>query len=296
MVGVEIAENILFIEGENKGRYPCSNSILIDDEIKALIDTGMGTDLAMQIDKEKKIDWIINSHGHEDHIACNHLFKNARIGSHKFDAPVIKSVRKLTELYPSSPELTKESMGLFLEQFGLKDSSVSLEFEDEYVFDFGQLKLRVIHTPGHSRGHCCFSIPSEKMVFLSDIDLSSFGPWYGCLDCDIDQFTDSIKRVRGLKFKTAITSHKGIIRGKEIIEEELSRYLNRIFEREKKLLEFLNKERSMDEIVSKAIVYGRFPEPKAMFELFEKTMMEKHLERLIKKNLVVRVNRKFIKI
>ena len=286
MVGVEIAENILFIEGENKGRYPYSNSMLIDDEIKALIDTGMGINLAMRMEKEKKIDLVINSHGHEDHIACNHVFKNAKISSHKLDAPVVKSVKKLTELYPSSPKVTKESMDLFLEQFGLRDSRVDLEFEDGHILDLGRLKIEVIHTPGHSIGHCCFSIPSEKMIFLADIDLSSFGPWYGSLDCDIDQFIGSIKRVRDLKFETAVTSHKGVIRGKEIIKEELNRYLNRIFEREKKLLEFLKEERSMNEITSKAIIYGHFPEPKAMFELFERAMMEKHLERLIERNLV----------
>jgi glyoxylase-like metal-dependent hydrolase (beta-lactamase superfamily II) len=296
MIGIEIAENILFIEGENKGRYPRSNSMLIDSDVRVLIDTGMGTNLATTIEKERKIDLVINSHGHEDHIACNHVFKNARISSHKLDASLIKSVRKLAELYPTSVEFQRKSMDLLLEQFGLRDSAVDLEFEEGYIFDLGKLKLKVIHTPGHSLGHCCFSIPSEKLIFLADIDLSFFGPWYGCLNCDIDQFIDSIKRVRALKFETAITSHKGIIRGEEIIEEELSRYLNRIFEREKELLRFLNKERSIDEIVSKAIIYGHFPEPKAIFKLFERTMIEKHLERLIKRNLVKHMRKRFKKI
>lgn len=293
MIGVEIVENIIFIEGKNKGRYPYSNSILIGDDVKVLIDTGMGPDLAIKIENERKIDWVINSHGHEDHTVCNYLFKNARISSHKFDAPVIRSVRKLVELYPSSTELPKEPMDLFLEQFGLRNSRVDLEFEDGYVFDLGRLKLNVIHTPGHSLGHCCFSIPSEKIVFLADIDLSSFGPWYGCLDSDIDQFTESIKIIRDLKFEVAITSHKAIIRGQEIIEEKLNLYLHKIFEREEKLLELLDKERSIDEIVDKAIIYEHFPEPKAMFKLLEKTMMEKHLERLIRKNLVEHTEKGF---
>jgi len=291
---VQITEKIFFIEGEDKGRYPYSNSMLIDDDVKALIDTGMGRSLAMEVAKEKKIDLVINSHGHEDHVASNYLFKDAKICSHKFDAPTIRSVRKLKELYGSSePEATKFIDSLIEEHFKLGDSRVDLEFEDDYVFDLGSTKLEVIHTPGHSSGHCCFSIPSERLVFLADVDLSTFGPWYGCLDCDIDQFIESIERVRNLQFEVAVTSHKGIIHGHKALEEKLTVYLTKISEREEKLLDFLSEKRSIDEIVDKAIIYGRFPEPKAVFKLFERTMMEKHLERLIREKVVAQSDKGF---
>jgi len=284
---VQITEKILFIEGEEKGRYPYSNSILIDDDVKALIDTGMGRNLAMGIAKEKKIDLIINSHGHEDHVANNHLFKDAKICSHKLDAPIIRSVRKLKKLYDASESEATKFIDLLLEEhFKLRDARIDLEFEDGHVFDLGSKKLKVIHTPGHSSGHCCFSVPKEKLVFLADVDLSSFGPWYGCLDCDIDQFIESIKRVRSLQFEVAVTSHKGVIRGRKTLEERLTDYMNKIFVREENLLDFLSEERSIEEIVDKAIIYGRFPQPKAVFRLFEKTMIEKHLERLVRKNFV----------
>ena len=91
----------------------------------------------------------------------------------------------------------------------------------------------------------------------------------------------------------AVTSHKGIVRGRKILEEKLSDYLNVIFERENKLLEFLTEERNIDEIVNRAIIYRRFAEPKAVFRLFERTMIEKHLERLVEKNLVARTGKGF---
>lgn len=291
---VKITERILFIEADDTGRYPYSNSILIDDDTRVLIDTGMGRDSAMEIAKDKKVDLVINSHGHEDHVACNNLFKDAKICSHKFDAPIIRSVDKLKELYGSAEPEAKRFIDLLLEeQFRLRNSRVDLEFEDGYVFDLGATKLEVIHTPGHSRGHCCFSVPSERLVFLADIDLSSFGPWYGCLDSDIDQFVGSIERVRNLQFEVAVTSHKGIVPGRKMLQEKLSDYLNRIFERENKLLEFLTEERSIDEIINKAIIYRRFTEPKAVFRLFERTMIEKHLERLVERNLVTHTSKGF---
>jgi glyoxylase-like metal-dependent hydrolase (beta-lactamase superfamily II) len=254
----------------------------------------MGTDLAMEIAKDKKVDLVINSHGHEDHVACNHLFKDAKICSHMFDAPIIRSVDKLKELYGSAEPETKRFIDSLLdEHFKLKDSRVDLEFEDGHVFDLGATQLEVIHTPGHSRGHCCFSIPAERLVFLADIDLSSFGPWYGCLDSDIGQFIDSIERVRRLQFDVAVTSHKGIVHGRKVLDEKLSDYVNRISEREERLLEFLTEEHSMDEIVNKAIIYGRFVEPKAVFRLFERTMIEKHLGRLIERDLVAHMSKGF---
>ena len=56
---VEIANKLFFIPGENDGRYPFSNSLFIDDEIKVLIDTGIGPKLAAELAKEKKIDLMV---------------------------------------------------------------------------------------------------------------------------------------------------------------------------------------------------------------------------------------------
>jgi len=292
---VEIANKIFFIPGEKDGRYPFSNSLFIDGESKVLIDTGIGPKLAAELAKEKKIDMVLISHGHEDHTAGNYLFKDAKICCHKLDAPAVRSVEKLKELYglPPGTELEK-SLDLYLRDFfGLKDSRVDLEFKNGHVFDLGSIKLNVIHTPGHSAGHCCFSVPSERLVFLADIDLSTFGPWYGCIDSDVDQSIKSIENIKGLDFEIAISSHKPITYGRETIREKLDAYLNKIFEREKKLIDFLSEERTIQEIVPRAFIYKEFPEPKVIYEHFEKIMIEKHLERLVRINLVTRTNRGF---
>lgn len=288
---VQIGERIFFIEGENKGRYPYSNSVFIDDDVKALIDTGIGRDLVTNIARRKKVDYIIYSHGHEDHIAGNYIFKDATVCSHKLDAPAVRSVENLAQLYAPKGTNAERLANLFLrEQFQLRDSKVDLEFQEGHVFHQGSIELEVIHTPGHSRGHCCFSFSREKLVFLGDIDVSSFGPWYGGLDSDIDQFIESIRKITVLKFEVAVSSHKGIIYGCKTIEKKLNDYLSRIFEREDKILEFLGKERRLDEIVNRAIIYGYFPEPKDMFRLCEKIMIEKHLQRLIKEGLIERTD------
>lgn len=145
----------------------------------------------------------------------------------------------------------------------------------------GNHSVHVIHTPGHSAGHCSFYFPDIGIVYLGDIDLSSFGPFYGYLDSHIDLFIKSIDRVKKLDFNLAVTSHKEVFRDRSEVLEKLDRYRDKIFEREDKLLEFLKQDRTLEEIVAEAIIYGTFPEPKAMYELMEKTMIAKHLERLI---------------
>jgi hypothetical protein len=72
-------------------------------------------------------------------------------------------------------------------------------------------------------------------------------------------------------------------------------YLNVIFDRENRLLEFLNEPRTMEEIVEAWIIYGREREPKAFFELGERGLMKKHLERLMRLGKVVQEKGKYIK-
>ena len=72
-------------------------------------------------------------------------------------------------------------------------------------------------------------------------------------------------------------------------------YLDIINKREEKLLELLNKPRTMDEIVEACIVYGRPREPKAFYEFGERATMKKHLERLIKLGRVFQEEDRYLK-
>jgi glyoxylase-like metal-dependent hydrolase (beta-lactamase superfamily II) len=87
---MENYKDIRIIEGPNSGRYPYSNSLIIGKS--CLIDTGAGNVL-----KSIRVDWVLNSHWHEDHIALNKIGK--KVAAHYLDADAIESYEEFKRRY-----------------------------------------------------------------------------------------------------------------------------------------------------------------------------------------------------
>ncbi len=291
MIGTKVSKHVFLIRGENKGKYPFCNCLFIDDRLKCLIDSGAGASQMMRLNMEG-IDYLINSHAHEDHTFLNALLRNARVCCHENDAVAIESTEELKKRYGPPNSEIYNLMDYFLEVLNFKPSRVDLRLRGNDEFSFGNVRLKVIHTPGHSIGHCCFLIDDgdTRLIHLSDIDLTSFGPWYGCLDCDVDMFIDSISKiieiVEVMNINIATSSHNEVVTGKEEIKMRLKNYCNKIFDREREILKLLTTERSIDNLVGRGLIYSRFPEPKLAYMIFEKVMIEKHIERLLRKGLI----------
>lgn len=163
---IEISDNLKIIKGENEGRYPHSNSLLVEDEKVALIDTGAGGEKMKELAEEREIDIIINSHCHEDHIPHNDLF-DSQIYIHESEMYVLKNLDELANIYTPKGSGKWDEVSGFLHDFvvyeGLEDV---FGFGDRHVFDLGGTKLKVVHTPGHSKGHCAFLDPDEGGVIF----------------------------------------------------------------------------------------------------------------------------------
>jgi glyoxylase-like metal-dependent hydrolase (beta-lactamase superfamily II) len=275
----EVLDKVWFIQGNNLGRYPYSNSLFINDKTKLLIDTGIGRSVIKKLLKQfGQPDIILYSHAHEDHIYNTSLFTAVRY-IHERDKLVATSKDELYRVYGITTKALRTILDAFFKSLHYQALTAVNTFTHGQVFDLGTIQVKIIHAPGHSAGHSCFEVLNEDLIFSSDIDLTSFGPWYGALDASIQDFEQSIKALIKRSPKTLITSHKGIISNE--ITPKLQHFLNIISEREKKLLDFLQEGKSLEELVPHALIHGKFTEPIDYYMAAERIMLEKHLSILL---------------
>jgi hydroxyacylglutathione hydrolase len=157
----------------------------------------------------------------------------------------------------------------------------ALAFREGDVFDLGGgVTVRVIHTPGHTRGHSCLFIEPDGVVYLGDIELSSFGPYYGDAWSDLEDFERSLALVRTIDARWYATFHHiGVLEGRAAFLERLDRFTAVIADRERRLLEYLAEPRTLDEIVAHRFVY-RPQDPVSFADPVERRSMSQHLVRL----------------
>lgn len=280
---INLTDRIKFIEAPNGGRFPYCHCLLIEDEIRVLIDSSFGKENLEQLIK-KPVDLIVNSHFHEDHILNNYHFPDAAVWAHSLDAPAIRSLDTFLDYY-GFKDFDGEQIGWdFIESIDLHASPVHREFEDGDTLDFGHVNLQVIHTPGHTPGHCAFYEDKSGLLFSADIDLSGFGPWYSHICSNLDDFIVSIKKCIELKPQIIVSCHKGIIQ--EDIPGRLQKYLDVIFRKEEQIVNALQSPMTLEELTAKQIIYGEKTKLDPFLRVFEKMGAYQHLQRLISLNQV----------
>lgn len=271
-----IKGKIKYIEAPKDG-FIYSNSLLIDDDIKVLIDTSCGK---ANIDSllNYGIDVVIDSHFHEDHTMNSFRFVNAEIWAHEDDVPAIRSMEVFNQYYGFLDFGDKNIWDAYLQRAQVTPTEIHRVLHDRDVLDFGSTQMKVIHTPGHSPGHCCFLF-EDSILFSVDIDLRRFGPWYGHMCSNIDDYIKSIQLCMQLKPSMLVTSHNGIIT--ENISARLQSYLDVIFIREDKILHSLKKPSTLEELADLFIFYGPVKNNLDYRRVFEKMAIFLHLQRLL---------------
>ena len=88
-------------------------------------------------------------------------------------------------------------------------------FTDGHVFELGGgVQVEAVHLPGHTRGHSGFRV--DNTFFLSDIDLTGFGPYYGDSGATSTTSRRASSRCARRHADFYVTfHHKGIIEGRE---------------------------------------------------------------------------------
>ncbi len=296
----EAFPDFFFISGQNLGRYPNSHSLLIltkDDPKEALlIDAGVGRRTLLKVLPSIAIKRVWLSHWHEDHsYGCTMLCrKGATVACHNLDIPVLKDVSLLHKMYMTAGTPLVKLFDMVLDSLGIENLPAVDPLESGQTTNIGNdHTIQVIHTPGHSKGHCCFYLPESRLIFLADIELSSLGPWYGAIDSDVDDFEASIKKVIGLNVEYAVTSHKGMFKGAAEIKTQLQKYLDILYDRDRLILEGIGKTtpKTAQDLVGRQIIYKKYnPEWKDYLMIAERHMIGLHLTRLEKLGKIQKVD------
>jgi glyoxylase-like metal-dependent hydrolase (beta-lactamase superfamily II) len=102
-------------------------------------------------------DWtlklIVSTHGHWDHVG-----DNAAVAEHT-GAPI--AVHPLDRHYLVTPK------PLFA-PFEIVPSVPAVELAEGGVIRFGEIRLRVLHTPGHTEGSVCLLSDDDGLLFAGD--------------------------------------------------------------------------------------------------------------------------------
>ena len=126
-----------------------------------IVDPGFGKSEAQAfIDEIKerglKVKYIVNTHGHDDHTSGNTAIKeatNAKVLIHEADAHM------LTPFSLNRPKTRNNETESPVADQLLKEGD---------IIEIGDIKLTVIHTPGHTKGSISLHSQNDNVVFTGD--------------------------------------------------------------------------------------------------------------------------------
>lgn len=238
-----VAEGIYRIEMPIPWSPWTVNSYLIEDAALTLIDTGPGTDEALEILEDsledlgyslKEIERIILTHAHIDHYGLGNVINklsSAKVFTHPYEKDRIvsridrywkhnqkKFLRFFDEL--DLPEEVLRHFQSLISQY----TQLALPFPPKQVKElshrqkipFDRFSLEVFHLPGHSPGHIALMETKKKFIFSGDllllknlpspiVDLDWGSPWMKLKGMTV--LANSIKKLEGLRVKQVFPGH-----------------------------------------------------------------------------------------
>ena len=242
--------------GDKNGKYPDANQVIVrGSDTQAAFDTPIvANHIGAEFDRS---DLVILGHVHEDHMAGLHRLPNAPVHVHEADLSAARSWEGLRAAYGSDESYVDQMLARFRRDFSYGPRPDAIGYADGATWELGQSSVRAYHMPGHTAGHCVLLVEPEGVAFIGDIDLSSFGPYYGDASSHLGDFRRTLARVGDIPARVWVTSHhRGVYTDREKFQQDLAAYIATLDKREQRLLELLRESpKSLAQLVECRLLY-----------------------------------------
>jgi hydroxyacylglutathione hydrolase len=163
---------------------------------EAIVIDGAIPGLPWVVDELTRRDWrlllIVSTHGHWDHTGENAALQawsreqaagaaGAEIAAHRADWHRLTDPRPLYAPFPIPPCVP------------------AVELAEGGVIRFGDVRLDVLHTPGHTEGSVCLVAGEDGVLFSGDTLFAGGWGWVDLPGGDAVAMADSLARLAGLQ-------------------------------------------------------------------------------------------------
>ena len=137
-----------------------TNTYIVTDEETgetAVVDPSLSEDALIEKLKDKNVKDVLITHGHFDHTGGTNLVKE------KTGAKVVVHREDEEMLLDSSKNEFRANYG-----YDMPPIIADILVEDGTELMLGNAKIKVMHTPGHTKGGVCYIFPDDRVIFSGD--------------------------------------------------------------------------------------------------------------------------------
>ena len=161
------------------------------------------------------------------------------------------------------------------------------QYDDNGRIAFGGGELRVLHTPGHESGHCCFYESGDKVLFSGDNILGYGTAVIHPPDGNMTDYMQTLERLLGFDISLILPGHGPLV-GKA--EAKIREYIKHRLEREEQVLAALRAGRSTIGDITQMI----YLDVSAALQRVAEFSVQAHLEKLMREGRVKREGSRYL--
>jgi hydroxyacylglutathione hydrolase len=289
---------ITFVPGRQGGRYPYCHSLVVAQGPETwVVDPAADKDYFRELARTRRVTGVFLSHFHEDHQKYNEFFPQARFYGPLLEEEAFTSMDAIFRFMGlTDPRFQDYWRRTLIQEFHFRPLANFTPYFPGQLFQLGEVVLEIIPAPGHTPGHSCFHFPRQQLLYLADVDLTPFGPWYGDAASDLEAFEATLTDLRTFVARTYLTAHEQGIFTPAEFPAALAAFHQVLGQREARLLEALTTPQSLPRLVDRHLIYGKVKQPRFVYDHMEGQMVAKHLGRLLRRGLIARTPAGFLRL